>query len=269
MDTSRPDAVVAAMTTLLRRMATSRLGPHSRLVATVGTFTQDAGTFVPFVSLKFFQDMLWSMEGAVEAGVWSTVTRWAHSVERTFPLVGDDTAIATCRVWASDTEPPGQPTLQFENFVARDGGHVDMTWTHPDPRRLPAHRDVRVAVIEEAPCADEELPEFVQPTRTRVRQSCGYTCTPLGAARPVWAFNFSLVWDCGSCLASNDVIRFMQEPLMEVTLECIRPLEYLKSVGGDAAYVSKSLSWKVADLFDDAEPGTLEHVGWQGLALRE
>lgn len=104
--------------------------------------------------------------------------------------------------------------------------------------------DFRLAVSLENPVPDVDVPMSVQPSKCTIRLRKEYCYTPLGYARPVWAYMLTKRWTA-SGFHEALLMKETEPPQCDIELEIV-DINYLTNTNADE--LSFKLMWKIYDL---------------------
>ena len=185
--------------------------------------------------------------------VWTAVTPWTQSVDRTYLLQTGLQVLTTCE---TPTDASGTPSYVVTHIMQHEVSHVDLQWCNVDPACMLCRSDgstcsVRVSLAHDEPVYPDEIQERVdEMTRVDVRQRRSFTYTPKGESREVWSIDVSLLWRSTTYIDALNSMYRRAPPLYLVELRCLQPLEYLGRLDNSHARLALSLLLKIGDLFD-------------------
>ena len=248
------EPALRSVTQVLKGMSKTRSPQFCTLKARLGSkmIPDDTGRrrFVSGVEEVVMANLLCRLE---TSDVWSSVTPWTQSVDRTYLLQTGLQVLTTCD---TPVNKDGTPTYVVSHVMQSDVSHVDLQWVNVNPACMLCRSDdtacaVRVSVTHDEPVFDEEIQERVdEMTRVDVRQRRCFLYTPSSESRAVWSLDVSLIWRSTTYLDALHSMCNRGVPLYTVELRCLQPLEYLARLENNYAKLALSFVLKVADLFD-------------------
>jgi hypothetical protein len=148
------------------------------------------------------------------------------------------------------TGAPFRKTVNKRLLKVRDFRYVPTLGGAKDSLRV-LSSDVRVALSEERVLDEDSLPPLGPgrpPLRVRIKQRRSFYYTPSNAERPVWRFDFTLVW-AGRTFAQAQQRQMYEEPGFELECEFLDPPSCLAQQSDDWA-VAEGLLLKLSDFLE-------------------
>lgn len=242
-----------AVTQVVKSLAKTRTPQYCTLKTRLGKKSVDEHgrrRFVSGVEEVVMAALLCRLESS---DVWTSVTPWTQSVDRTYLLQTGLQVLTTCETPA---DASGKPCYVVSHIMQHEVAHVDLQWCNIDPSCMLCRSDgstcsVRVSLAHDEPVYPDEIQERVdEMTRVDVRQRRCFTYTPKGDTREVWSIDVSLLWRSTTYIDALSSMYRRAPPLYLVELRCVQPLEYLGRLDHSHARLALSLLLKVGDLFD-------------------
>lgn len=128
-----------------------------------------------------------------EWGDWTSLSGWSEMHDLIFRV--GSTQMRTTVSYDASLDEGVRKTVKKRIVGLKDFSYVSTLGGVPRTGMLSA--DVRIALSEETVVDEESLPEWGKtrrPLRVRIKQRRSFNYTPEGATKPVWRFDFTLVW---------------------------------------------------------------------------
>mmetsp|Transcript_42150 Transcript_42150/g.132764 ORF Transcript_42150/g.132764 Transcript_42150/m.132764 type:complete len:747 (-) Transcript_42150:855-3095(-) len=197
------------------------------------------GRFRNGVTREFMDRVLGMCEGWDD---WTEHGEWKEIHDYILKVGSNQYRVAVA--FNEDTQQATKMVLQKKILKIKDFAYIS---TIGDGQPLTAlSSDVRIALSEERILkGDPAIIRNGTQIRVRIKQRKSFLYTPSNAAKPVWRFDFTLVWS-GKTLGQARNQQMNTEPDFELECECIDPYNYLKNQTDDRV-VAEGLLLKLRD----------------------
>jgi len=178
---------------------------------------------------------------------WTSVSAWNEMHDFIFRV--GSTQMRTTVSYDANLDEGVRRTVKKRIVRLKDFSYLSTLGGVPRTGMLSA--DVRIALSEETMVDEDTLPEWGKkrrPLRVRIKQRRSFNYTPAGASKPVWRFDFTLVWSAKT-LKRAQLKQRVEEPNYELECELINPKGYLEDELDDRK-VAKDLLLKIREFLE-------------------